>query len=90
MRADAAGYRLERRVAAFVDEHGVLRRAERPLLMLSGGADSMALLALIARVGRRLDLKLDLAALHVDYATRGADSARDRERAGYQRAVASG
>lgn len=76
-RADAAGYRLERRTAAFVSEHELLRSGEHVLLMLSGGADSMALLALLPLVGRRLRLALELAALHVDYATRGADSARD-------------
>jgi tRNA(Ile)-lysidine synthase len=76
-RSDAAGYRLERRVAAFVGEQQVLRPGERALLMLSGGADSMALLAMVQLVDRRLGLGLGLAALHVDYATRGADSARD-------------
>ena len=78
-RTDAAGYRLERRVAAFVAEQGVLLPGERVLLMLSGGADSMALLALAQICGRRLRLGLELAALHVDYATRGADSARDAD-----------
>ena len=46
--------------------------------MLSGGADSMALLELVRLVGQRLGLGLSLEALHVDYARRGADSARDR------------
>jgi tRNA(Ile)-lysidine synthase len=78
-RADAAGYRLERRVAAFVGDHGVLRSGERALLMLSGGADSMALLTIVRTAARRLGLELELAALHVDYATRGADSARDAD-----------
>jgi tRNA(Ile)-lysidine synthase len=69
---------IERRVCAFVRERQVLRHGERALLMLSGGADSMALLALAPLVGARLGLELRLAALHVDYATRGADSERDR------------
>ena len=47
--------------------------------MLSGGADSMALLDLVQRVSTRLGLELRLSALHVDYAARGADSDRDRE-----------
>ncbi len=47
--------------------------------MLSGGADSMALLALLPAVDRRLGLGLRPAALHVDYGMRGADSDRDRE-----------
>ena len=46
--------------------------------MLSGGADSMALLDLVGSIDCRLGLGLELAALHVDYATRGAASTRDR------------
>jgi tRNA(Ile)-lysidine synthase len=78
----AAGQKItatvERRVCEFVRERDVLREGERALLMLSGGADSMALLALIPLVAARLGLGLRLAALHMDYATRGADSRRDR------------
>ena len=77
--ADAAGFRLERRVAAYVAREAVLRPAEHVLLMLSGGADSMALLSLLPRVDARLGLQLRLSALHVDYGARGADSDRDRE-----------
>jgi tRNA(Ile)-lysidine synthetase-like protein len=76
---DAASFRLERRVARFVDGGDVLRPGEHVLLMLSGGADSMALLALLPRVDARLGLGLRLSALHVDYGARGADSDRDRE-----------
>jgi tRNA(Ile)-lysidine synthase len=77
--ADAASFRLERRVAAFVDREAVLRPGEHVLLMLSGGADSMTLLALLPGIEAHLDLKLRLTALHVDYAARGAESDRDRE-----------
>ena len=69
---------IDRRVAAFVGETGLLRPGEKALLLLSGGADSMALLALLSGVSRRLGLGLRLRALHVDYATRGKDSERDR------------
>ncbi|MGZ4199018.1 MAG: tRNA lysidine(34) synthetase [Thermoleophilia bacterium] len=67
---------LRRRAAAFVAAGALLRPGERALLMLSGGADSMALLDIVRAVDRRLGLGLELSALHVDYATRGADSAR--------------
>jgi len=77
--AAAAGFRLERRVAGFVERERVLRPGEHALLMLSGGADSMALLALLPGVAARLGLRLRLSALHVDYGARGADSDRDRE-----------
>ncbi len=76
-RPDPESLRLERRVAGHVAEQGVLRRGERALLMLSGGADSMALLAMLPRVDRRLGLGLEATALHVHYGTRGADSDRD-------------
>ncbi len=76
--ADPSSYRLQRRVAAFVADHRVLLPGERALLLLSGGADSMALLDVVRAVDDALDLGLTLAALHVDYGLRGEDSARDR------------
>lgn len=69
---------LERRLLAFVRERALLRPRERVLLMLSGGADSMALLALVRVADERLGLGLQLYALHVDYGMRGAESTRDR------------
>jgi len=77
--AGPESYRLERRVAAFVAEREVLKPAEHVLLMLSGGADSMALLAMLPFIDGRLRFGLRASALHVDYAMRGADSDRDRE-----------
>ena len=77
-RPDAAGFRLERRLGEFVLVQEALRPAERTLLLLSGGADSMALLYLLQAVERRLGLGLRHAALHVDYGARGVDSDRDR------------
>ena len=46
-RADPISLGLERRVAGFVTRYGVLRPADDVLLLLSGGADSMALLAML-------------------------------------------
>ena len=63
---------LRRRAADSVAAGALLQPGERALLMLSGGADSMALLDIVRAVDRRLGLGLELAALHVDYATRGA------------------
>ena len=70
---------LRRRAADFVAAGALLLPGERLLLMLSGGADSMALLDIVRAVDRRLGLGLELAVLHVDYATRGVASTRDRE-----------
>lgn len=70
---------FESRVCAFVAARGVLRAGERPLLMLSGGPDSMCLLHLLPVIDRRLGLGLRAAVLHVDYGLRGSASDRDRE-----------
>ena len=77
-RLSAACLRLQRRAAEYTARTAALRSGERALLLLSGGADSMALLALLPGMDRRLGLGLTLAALHVDYGMRGADSDRDR------------
>ncbi len=77
-RPPAACLRLQRRVADAIAATGALRPGERPLLLLSGGADSMALLSLVSAADCRLGLGLRPAALHVDYGLRGADSDRDR------------
>ncbi len=76
MRGIARG--VGQRVTAFVADGAVLRPGERALLLLSGGADSMALLDLARRADRRLGLGLTFVALHVDYRTRGPASTRDR------------
>ena len=65
-------------MGAFVAAREVVRTGEHALLLLSGGADSMALLHLLPIVDRQLRLGLRLSALHVDYRARGADSDRDR------------
>ncbi|MBN2203509.1 MAG: tRNA lysidine(34) synthetase TilS [Thermoleophilia bacterium] len=69
---------FERRVCDFVAAREVLRPGERPLVLLSGGPDSMCLLHLLPIVDRRLSLGLRAAALHVDYGLRGSASDRDR------------
>ena len=70
---------FERRVCDFVAVRDVLRPGERPLVLLSGGPDSMCLLHLLPIIDRRLGLGLRAAALHVDYGLRGTASDRDRK-----------
>jgi tRNA(Ile)-lysidine synthase len=77
-RLPAACLRLRRRVEEDLARTGGLHAGESALLMLSGGADSMALLSLLDAAGRRLGLGLTLTAFHVDYGLRGAESDRDR------------
>jgi tRNA(Ile)-lysidine synthase len=69
---------VEARVLAHVRSLALLRPGERVLLMLSGGADSMAMLELMLRCDVSVRLGMRLAALHVNYGLRGADSERDR------------
>jgi tRNA(Ile)-lysidine synthase len=78
-RLPAACLRLQRRTADAVASDGTLRSGEHALLLLSGGADSMALLSLTQAADQHLRLGLSFDALHVDYGLRGADSDRDRE-----------
>jgi tRNA(Ile)-lysidine synthase len=77
-RASAWKRSVDRRVLEYVRSLDLLRPGERALFMLSGGADSMAMLELILRCDVRLRLGMRPAALHVDYGLRGADSVRDR------------
>jgi tRNA(Ile)-lysidine synthase len=69
---------IEQRVLLHVRSLRLLRPGERALLMLSGGADSMAMLQLLLFCDKSLALRISPAALHVDYGLRGADSKRDR------------
>lgn len=54
----------------------MLRRGDRVLVAVSGGADSTALLHLLAAIAPGLDLRLVVA--HLDHGWRGAGSAADR------------
>jgi tRNA(Ile)-lysidine synthase len=78
-RADRRDFALQQRVCAYIAERDLLSAGNALLLLLSGGADSMAMLDLLRTADRRLGLGLTFEALHVDYARRGQDSVRDRE-----------
>jgi tRNA(Ile)-lysidine synthase len=77
-RLPAACLRLRRRLEDDLTRTAALRAGEHVLLLLSGGADSMALLSLLLAADARLSLGLTFAALHVDYGLRGDASDRDR------------
>ena len=66
--------RLPARVLEFARERALLRRGDRVLVAVSGGADSMVLLRCLREVGRALDLSIAVG--HVDHTIR-ADSAED-------------
>lgn len=68
---------LERRVLRFVRERGLTERGQRVLVALSGGADSTALLLVLARLADRLGT--EVCAAYFDHRLRGR-SAGERER----------
>ncbi len=67
----APGASLTGHLAATIRRHGLLRPGERVLVALSGGADSVALLAGLRTLGYTVE------AAHCNFHLRGAESERD-------------
>ena len=76
---------VDRQVRAQLERAGAVRPGSRLVVGVSGGADSVGLLASIDRLRRRGELPVAAAVVHVAHALRGAESAADaafvRERA---------
>jgi tRNA(Ile)-lysidine synthase len=66
----------------------VLPKEASLLLAVSGGADSMALLLIVARLAKNLRLRLGVA--HFDHGLRGAHAARDEQRFVREQALSLG
>lgn len=60
-----------------VKEHNMLKKGDKVLVALSGGADSMALLSFLCRI--REAYSLTLYAAHINHHLRGEESQRDEE-----------
>src|SRR3990167_9900329 len=58
-------------------DHELLERGEHVVVGVSGGADSMVLLELLAAL--RASWELQLSAVHVNYGLRGQDSLLDEQ-----------
>ena len=68
---------VERQVRRTIVRYDMLRPHERVLVAVSGGPDSMALLAVLHRLAP--EMRLDLHLAHLDHGWRGRASARDAE-----------
>ncbi len=68
---------LESEVIGSIQRHSLIQRKERVVVGVSGGADSVCLLHLLARWRRRLGISLHIA--HLNHEIRGVESQADAE-----------
>ena len=68
---------LEEQVLGFIQEHRLAPAGEKLLVAVSGGADSVCLLYILAKL--REELKLELHIAHLNHQLRGDDSDADAE-----------
>jgi tRNA(Ile)-lysidine synthase len=68
---------LSRNVLAFVRRLGLLRPADKVVLGLSGGPDSVALVLVLAGLARSGDLPVEISLAHLHHGLRGAESDED-------------
>jgi tRNA(Ile)-lysidine synthase len=66
---------VTRTVRATLSEHGMIRRGDRVVVAVSGGADSVCLLDVLARLSPGMDLTL--VAAHFDHGLRGEEDASE-------------
>jgi tRNA(Ile)-lysidine synthase len=71
--------RLEETVAEFIRRHGLFAGAERILLAVSGGADSIALLHILTALKARGEIEADLVCAHINHRLRGPASEADEQ-----------
>ena len=66
---------MQKRVMEFIKEHKMMEPGGRVIVALSGGADSVCLLHLLAEL--REELQIELRAVHVHHGLRGEEADRD-------------
>ncbi len=69
--------RLEETVAEFIHRHGLFAEADRILLAISGGADSIALLHILIALKAQGLIEADLVCAHINHQLRGPASDAD-------------
>ena len=67
----------EPKILDFIERHSLIRRREMVVVGVSGGADSVCLLHVLARSRRRLGMRLHVA--HLNHQIRGVESQADAE-----------
>ena len=65
----------EQKVLKFIDQHSLINKADRILISLSGGADSVFLLHFLIKFKRRLGIQIG--AFHLNHGLRGKDANED-------------
>jgi len=76
---------MQKKVKEFIREHKMVKPGDRVVVAVSGGADSVCLLCLLAEL--REELGIELAAVHVHHGLRGEEADRD---AAFTRNLAEG
>ncbi|MQY66907.1 MAG: tRNA lysidine(34) synthetase TilS, partial [Dehalococcoidia bacterium] len=77
MKGEKQSSSLEQRVLGFIREHQLVSDGEKLVVAVSGGADSVCLLYILANLQEELKLKLHIA--HLNHQLRGADSDADAD-----------
>ncbi|TES84380.1 MAG: tRNA lysidine(34) synthetase TilS [Dehalococcoidia bacterium] len=77
MKGEKRSSSLEQRVLGFIQEHRLVSDGEKLVVAVSGGADSVCLIHILANLQEELKLKLHIA--HLNHQLRGADSDADAE-----------
>jgi len=70
--------RVIHQVSSFIDVHGLIRRDDKILVGVSGGADSMALLSILATLRQHHKFHFEMHCVHFDHGLRPDDAYDDR------------
>ncbi|MFB0525374.1 MAG: tRNA lysidine(34) synthetase TilS, partial [Phycisphaerae bacterium] len=70
---------FEKKIADFIKAHGLFGPADRVLLAISGGADSIALLYVMQSLKTNKVLRVDLLCAHINHQLRGMEANLDED-----------
>ncbi|NIA17208.1 MAG: tRNA(Ile)-lysidine synthetase, partial [Planctomycetes bacterium] len=72
-----SNFPLEKAVDRFIAENNLFDASSKILLAVSGGADSMALMAMLSRLRAAGAIDVELSVAHINHLLRGSDSDAD-------------